>query len=103
MVFANRFGKIEEQLKQLDLHKTELTELDIRVTKFEIEVGKITTTLDNLSKEVTNLRSENQIMIREFREEQRLSMKDFKDDNRNSLKDLGKSMDRLADKIDSKG
>jgi predicted nucleic acid-binding Zn-ribbon protein len=111
VIFANKFGKIQEKLKVVDDHKLELDALDRRVTKFHVEIGKIKTTLDNLDKEMSKMRIENNMQLRELREETRSADKDIradikdlreemKSDNKDMIKQFSTTLDRLADKID---
>ena len=91
VIFANKFGKIEEKLEVLDHHKSEIDLLDRRVIK---------TTLENLDKEMTNMRTENNMLLRDFRDEHKVSIRELKNDSKNDINRLQKSVDRVLDKMD---
>lgn len=100
VVFANKFGKFEEKLNQLDIHKEEIDSLDKRVNDFKVEITNINNTLENLDKEVTIMRTETHTLLKDFRDESRESMKEFKADQKDSMVAINKTIERLADRID---
>jgi chromosome segregation ATPase len=99
VIFANKFGKIEEKLNQIEKYKKDIDSLDRRVNNFNAEIGLIKHSLENLDKEVGNMRSDMLLMIQQVRDEQRESFKDQKEDTKDAVKQLQKSIEKIGDRI----
>ena len=93
---------MKEKINHMEAYKKEIDSLDKRVNDFNLEVSNIKHTLDNLDKEVTTMRTETHLLLKDFRDEYRISMKEFKADYRDSMVSMNNSIERLADKIDNK-
>lgn len=102
VIFSNKFGKIEEKINNIEQFKSDIDYLDKRVNNFNLEVSNIKHTLDNLDKEVSTMRTETHLLLKDFRDEYRIGMKESKLDYKESMVAMNNSIERLADKIDNK-